>query len=137
MYCVCWYLWLQSLDAVVGHQEDLQGPQPHEGPAVNLRQPVPAQVQQPGAVGDAGRNPDQPTRPAVHQVRGLVAEAGTGTDPEAQHGAQEQQQRTETEHRAAADGYFYHNTDINVISLNSLWADIEYSWLERIMGLNR
>lgn len=99
----CWYLWLQGLDAVVGHQEDLQRPQPHEGPAVHLGQRVPPQVQQPGAVGDAGGDPDQGPGTAVHQVRGLVAEAGAGAQPEAQPRGEEEGQHKE--HRPA-DGHF-------------------------------
>lgn len=82
--CYFWYLWLQSLDAVVGHQEDLEWPQTHEGSGVYLGQLVPTQVQQPGAVGDTGRDPDQTTSLAVHQVRGLVAQAVAGTQLEAQ-----------------------------------------------------
>ena len=94
-----WYLWLQSLDAVVGHQEDLERPQPHEGPGLDLRQLVPAQVQQPGAVGDAGRDQDQAPTPAVHQVGGLVAQAVAGTQLEGQHRVQEE--RHHIKHHAA------------------------------------
>ncbi len=79
------YLWLQSLDAVVGHQEDLQWPQPHEGSAVDVSQLVPAQVQQPGAVRDAEGDVDETSRPTVHQVRGLVAQTASGAKLEAQN----------------------------------------------------
>lgn len=56
----------------VGHQEHLQRPRP-------LGQLVPTQAQQPGAVGDSGRDLDQTTRPAVHQVGGHAAQAVAGT----------------------------------------------------------
>lgn len=79
------YLWLQSLDAVVGHQQDLEGPEAHEGSGADLSQLVPTQVQQPGPVGDAEGDLDQTSSPAVHQVGGFVAQAAAGAQPEAQH----------------------------------------------------
>ena len=87
------YLWLQSLDAVVGHEEDPEGPQPLEGSGAHHRQLVPAQVQQPGATGDAWGDPVQPAGPAVHQVGGLIAQAGVGARLEALSRAQEKREQ--------------------------------------------
>lgn len=83
---------MQTLDAVVGHRQDLERPQPFEGPGVYLCQHVPTQVQKPGAMGDTERDLDQPTRPAVHQVRGLVAQAGAGAQLETEHRVQKERQ---------------------------------------------
>ena len=91
-------LGLQRLDAVVGHQEDPEGPQSGESLRAHPRQPVPAQVHQPSPAGDPLRDPGQPPGPAVHQVRGLEAEAAVGTrrgggGAQRERGGHEQHQR--------------------------------------------
>lgn len=97
------YLWMQNVDAVVGHEENLDGPQSHERPGVHLPHLVSTQIQQPAAVGDILRDLVQPTSPAVHQVR-LVAQTGAGAQPEARHDTQERNQAkhhaTTGEHRS-------------------------------------
>lgn len=94
------YLWMQDVDAVVGQEEDLERPQSHERPGAHLPHLVSTQVQQPAAVGDILRDLVQPASPAVHQVRGLVAQTGGGAEPEARHDPQDRQQRNHAKHHA-------------------------------------
>jgi len=99
------------LDAVVGQQKDPEGPQSDEGVAVYLRQPVSAQVHQPGPVGDVLRDAAQLSGLAVHQIRGREAVAAVGTWRDGRGGVEQQQQQQQmnghcARHRDGAEWHF-------------------------------
>jgi len=91
------YLRLQVPDAAVREHQDPQGPQAGEGPAGDVAQVVPAQLQQPGAARDAGGHALQRAVAAVHQVGVLVTGAARRTRGRAAGGREKRRRGVEGE----------------------------------------
>ena len=92
------HLCLYVLYLALSQHQHSEGPEASEGSGSDLRQVVSSQLQEPGGVREAPGNQVKAPRPAVHQVRVIIADTQVRTGRGGVNREEEEEEEEEETH---------------------------------------